>query len=1153
VNNGTDGVAQAQGNVLANDTDVDAYDTKVVTQVGSTTVASTGETVVNGTYGALTIHADGSYTYTLNNGAEATQKLGATDTAHDVFSYVVTDAHGLTSSSSLDVTVNGSNDVTVVDLNGSANGRDVSTTAVEQLGQQFASQATLSDIDSSTLQSMTLTLAHNLDGTAETLSLDAVATAAAAGLTVSYTNGALSITGSASVGTYQKILQNVVYTNTSDNPDASIDRTVTVVVNDGHDNSAAQIATIKVQPINDAPALAGTLAAHVTEGLSHILTSAELGYTDPDNTASQVVFKVSSLTHGTITNGGAPATSFTAAELAAGKIAFVHDGSEGSTASFQVKVEDGNQDNSVPTASTFNFTVDAVNDGKAALSISDTTQQASAPKVGDILHANLGNDPDGAATGVTYHWLRDGADTGNTGVDYTLVAADAGHALTVKATYTDGQNFAETVTSAATATVVSANYAPVGTNAAVDIVEDVSHTFAVSEFGFRDADNDGFAGVVIKGLPSSSSGILLYANVAVTVGQTITAADIAAGMLVYVPKDNLVNTWRDTYDTSFSFQVKDSTGSVSVTENEIELDLSRTDYQDDAMRSSDNNFSYNLTAGTEGSSHASVSGSNASSDSVELLTSAGTKFLSFDIERAGDNLELSWTTSNGERSLTMLNQFDSALRVEKFGFDGGGSFAGYNLGTNVYTIASGLAGSNANDLIAGSGAKDTISGGNGNDLIFGGGGNDTISGGDGNDLLVGGAGADRFVWGNGALGSGSADVIADYSFAEGDKIDLQNLVDKIAAGKSISDYIRIFDTGSVLQVQVYVSVNHTGWTTAYTLADARTNGTDSVRIHAAGQDYVFKDDGSVAVSAIDPIILDLDHNGIALTTLDNGVSFDINADGHQDKIAWTAGTDGILAYDVDGNGKIDNGSEIFSPHFAGGSYVDGLAALATLDSNHDGKIDATDEAFSKLTIWQDLNHNGISDAGELSSLADHQIASLSLDASASNTDINGQSVLADGSYTLTDGSAGHFVEVAFDTALGGSDDHAYALIGSDGDDILSGAGGMYTLTGGAGADTFVLDTNALADVKLADVITDYKAGEGDTLDVSKLLDSLLGHEATEAEALSSVKTTVTGADTTVSVNANGGWHDVAVLQNTTEAVKILFDDKHDAVTAPHVG
>ncbi len=112
---------------------------------------------------------------------------------------------------------------------------------------------------------------------------------------------------------------------------------------------------------------------------------------------------------------------------------------------------------------------------------------------------------------------------------------------------------------------------------------------------------------------------------------------------------------------------------------------------------------------------------------------------------------------------------------------------------------------------------------------------------------------------------------------------------------------------------------------------------------------------------------------------------------------------------------------------------------------------------------------------------------------------------------------------------------------------------MFTISGGAGADTFVLDADALNDVKLADVITDFKASEGDTLDVSKLLDSLLGHEASEAEALASVKTTVSGTDTAVSVNANGGWHDVAVLQNTTEAVKILFDDKHDTTTAPHVG
>ncbi|MGV2099755.1 VCBS domain-containing protein [Rhizobium sp. 21-4511-3d] len=379
---------------------------------------------------------------------------------------------------------------------------------------------------------------------------------------------------------------------------------------------------------------------------------------------------------------------------------------------------------------------------------------------------------------------------------------------------------------------------------------------------------------------------------------------------------------------------------------------------------------------------------------------------------------------------------------------------------------------------------------------------------------------------------------------------IANGIRSIAAG--VYEVVIYSDAGNKADAGIYL-MNVTSST-----GDLRTSGftLDHVMTIAnVGYGNLSAANFTTAPSAIDPIILDLDHNGVALTSLDQGVQFDINADGHKDQIAWTAGSDGILALDVDGNGKIDNGSEIFSPHFAGGNYATGLAALATLDSNHDGKIDAADEAFSKLTVWQDLNHNGVTDAGELSSLADQHITSISLDAAASNTSINGQTILSEGSYQTADGGHGSFVEVAFDTTLGGSEDgaHGYSLIGSNGDDVLSGAGGMYTITGGAGADTFVLDTDALKDVKLADVITDYKASEGDTLDVSKLLDTLLGHQATEAEALASVKTTVSGSDTVVSVNANGGWHDVAVLQNTTEAVKILFDDKHDTTTAPHVG
>ncbi|MFK0331567.1 DUF5801 repeats-in-toxin domain-containing protein [Rhizobium sp. NPDC090275] len=1060
---------------------------------------------------------------------EVSLKSGAsldyeTDKQH-VVTVRVTDAGGLTD----DVQVT----IKVTDVNEKPDaGADFTVSAAENVGDTVVlAKVTATDPDAGP-QNLKYSIASDVSGKFE----------------VNQTTGEVSLKSGASLD-YETAQQHVV----------------TVRVTDGGNLSDDVQVTIKVTDVNDAPVgKNGTVTA--TEDTAYVFKSSDFSFTDADGNGLKGV-KIATLpTNGTLKVDGSVVVAgaeISAADIAAGKLTFTAAanaaGMNYANFTFQIHDNGGTANGGVdldPTPKTITVNVTAVDDGVALLTLANSTHpNAAAPTVGDVLTAKLGNDPDGASSGVTYHWLKDGtAITSATGSTYILTNADVGKQISVYVTYTDGQSFPSTTDTVQAGTVVSANHAPTGADATVNIIEDVSHTFAISEFGFKDADNDTLTSVIIKALPSPSAGTLLYANAAVAVGQAITAADIAAGMLVYVPKDDLFDNKQGSHDTSFSFQVKDSSGSISAADNKITLDLSRTDYLDVSIAKNSTQL-FNLYGYDDGE-HVSVVGSTGT-ETVSLDTAYWwyTNFTQLDVSRVDDNLEISWSSSDGNRSLMVLDQFRGNSGIELLKFNDGGYFAGYSLGNTSYNIASGLTGGSGNDLIAGSGAHDTLVGGGGNDLIFGGGGNDTLSGGLGNDLLVGGAGADKFVWGTENLNSSNADVIADYSLSEGDKIDLQNLVPLIANNKSISDYVRLFDNGSVLQVQVFVSGQNGGWTTAYTLAGVRTSGVDSVRIHAAGQDYIFTDDGKKPVaSAIDPIILDLDHNGIALTTLEHGVSFDINADGHQDKIAWTAGTDGILAYDVDGNGKIDNGSEIFSPHFAGGNYVDGLAALATLDSNHDGKIDANDEAFSKLTIWQDLNHNGISDAGELSSLADHQIASLSLDAHASDSAINGQAILADGSYTLTDGSTGHFVEVAFDATLGSADDnHAYSLIGSDGNDTLSGAGGMYTLTGGAGADTFVLDADALSDVKIADVITDYKAGDGDTLDVSKLLDSLLGHQATEAEALSSVKTTVQGADTVVSVNANGGWHDVAVLQNTTEAVKILFDDKHDTTTAPHVG
>ncbi|MDX0196821.1 hypothetical protein GOC06_25730, partial [Sinorhizobium meliloti] len=109
--------------------------------------------------------------------------------------------------------------------------------------------------------------------------------------------------------------------------------------------------------VNDAPTLTGDLKATVAEGGTYKLTMADLGYSDPDDTAAGVGFTVSSAVNGSVLVNGSVAASFTAAQLAAGLVSFRHNGSETTAASFRVAVEDGNEDNSAPTPATFNFTV----------------------------------------------------------------------------------------------------------------------------------------------------------------------------------------------------------------------------------------------------------------------------------------------------------------------------------------------------------------------------------------------------------------------------------------------------------------------------------------------------------------------------------------------------------------------------------------------------------------------------------------------------------------------------------------------------------------------------------------------------------------------------------------------------------------------------
>lgn len=219
-----------------------------------------------------------------------------------------------------------------------------------------------------------------------------------------------------------------------------------------------------------------------------------------------------------------------------------------------------------------------------------------------------------------------------------------------------------------------------------------------------------------------------------------------------------------------------------------------------------------------------------------------------------------------------------------------------------------------------------------------------------------------------------------------------------------------------------------------------------------------------------PVAVDLDGNGFAFTPAeDSEIFFDINADGWRRQVSWTKPGDGWLAYDANGNGQVDDGSEMVFSNYAENAQGDLAAIAEVFDSNGDGLLTAADEKWAKFGVWVDANQDGVSDAGEFRSLSDMGVASLSLVADGSFAVQDGNTIHGVATVTMNDGTRLNAADVALrvtDRVLDGSgtavpqspfSPDGEVLEGTANKDLILGKTGNNVVYGYAGDDVILED------------------------------------------------------------------------------------------------
>jgi len=189
-------------------------------------------------------------------------------------------------------------------------------------------------------------------------------------------------------------------------------------------------------------------------------------------------------------------------------------------------------------------------------------------------------------------------------------------------------------------------------------------------------------------------------------------------------------------------------------------------------------------------------------------------------------------------------------------------------------------------------------------------------------------------------------------------------------------------------------------------------------------DIVTLVDGAMGCSG-SPLVLDLAGDGFALTSVEEGPLFDLYGRGAV-RTAWVQGDDALLALDRNGNGTVDDASELFGEgiDLDGVPSANGFRALSLLDGarhggNENGRVDSGDALFAELLLWNDSNGDGRSQSDELRKLGQAGISSLNLSSSysAGERDAHGNDLGLRGSFARDHGETGAMVDAYFRFAL----------------------------------------------------------------------------------------------------------------------------------------